>query len=1133
MQKKLSRHIFSHYVVMLAFFLALAAGCNRGNDQNKLFTLLDPSHTNIHFSNDLTETAQINIADYLYFYDGGGVAVGDINNDGLKDLFFASNQSEDQLYLNKGDFVFEDISEKAGLDQDTAWSTGVAMADVNGDGYLDIYVSQLGEYKTVRGRNRLYINNGGDGLSFTEKAEEYGLDHVGFGTQASFFDYDNDGDLDVYLLNHSDHNVQNFDSASVRLTHDPMAGDKLLRNDSDNGNIKFTNVTREAGIYSSSIGYGLGVAVSDLNQDGCPDIYIANDFHENDYLYINNCDGTFTERLEEMITHTSLSSMGNDIADFNNDGLPDIVVVDMLPEKEEILKRSVTEEPQAYNKRLEVGYGRQLARNTLQLNLGNGHFSEIALLADMYATDWSWSPLFCDLDNDGRKDLFVTNGIVKRPNDLDFLRYKWQLIRENTSGRSRQEVDAFISKRDSLNLLFLDKMPTDRISNKAYQNIDNLAFADKTVDWGLEYPFFSNGAVYADLDNDGDLDLVLNNINEKAAVYRNNADTLLSNHYLRIRLIGDAKNLSGIGAKVTIQTKEGLRFLEQSPVRGFQSSVDPDLHFGLGKNRSVDTVQVIWPDGRYQVLTDIESNQLLNIYQKDAAGQYDYKTSDFGSPMLTDVSEEIDLNFQHQENEYDDFEWQPLLPHKLSTQGPKLAVGDVNGDGFDDFYIGGAVNQPGHLFIQSASGEFSIKPQADFLKDRQSEDVDAVFVDIDGDDDRDLYVVSGGNEWQHGREALKDRLYINDGNGNFTKSTDLLPDDFYANGSSVAVGDINGNGDMDLFVGTRSVISRYGLNPRNYLLQNNGNGVLTDVTDEMISDLPRGMVTDAIWTDINNDGALDLVIVGEWMPVMIFINSGDKFVNITDEAGLGKTHGWWNTVEAADIDNDGDIDLIAGNLGLNSKIKASDQEPATLFVRDFNEDGILEQILSFYKDHVSTPFINRDELINQIPGLAAKFPTYKSYSQVRRAEDIFGKKPLERALKQTAYTFSSTVFENLGDQSFNIHTLPVEANFAPIYSILADDVDGDGNIDLLVGGNLTEASIRRGLYNASYGLLLKGDGQGGFNPVSSNKSGIFVKGQIRDIKKIKRPEGRDIYLIARNSDKIVFIGYDGESMKFE
>ncbi|MDR8394187.1 VCBS repeat-containing protein [Aliifodinibius sp. S!AR15-10] len=1118
------------YLIVPVLVIALVTGCKNGKEQDKLFTLLESSHTNIHFSNDLTETTQMNIADYLYFYDGGGVAVGDINNDGLKDLFFASNQSEDKLYLNRGDFVFEDISEKAGLDQDTAWSTGVAMADVNGDGYLDIYVSQLGEYKSIRGRNRLYINNGGDGLSFTEKAEEYGLDHVGFGTQASFFDYDNDGDLDAYLLNHSDHNVQNLDSASVRLTHDPMAGDKLLRNDTplfppSRGDVRgvFTDVTREAGIYSSSLGFGLGVAVSDLNKDGCIDIYIANDFHENDYLYVNNCDGTFTERLEQKITHTSLSSMGNDIADFNNDGLPDIVVLDMLPEKEEILKRSVTEEPQAYHKRLEFGYGRQLARNTLQLNLGNGHFSEIALLADVHATDWSWSPLFSDLDNDGRKDLFVTNGIVKRPNDLDFLKYKWQLIRENTSGRSQQEIDDFISKRDSLNLLFLDKLPTDRISNKVYRGIeDSLAFEDKTVDWGVEYPFFSNGAAYADLDNDGDLDLVLNNINEKAAVYRNNADTLLSNHYLRIRLIGDQKNLSGIGAKVTIKTQEGLQFLEQAPVRGFQSSVDQDLHFGLGKIESVDTVRVIWPDGRYQVLTDVEANQLLTVYQKDATGHYDYKTSDSGSTLLTDISEEINLSFEHEENSYNDFEWQPLLPHKLSTQGPKLAVGDVNGDGLDDFYAGGAVNQSGHLFIQSASGEFSNKRQADFLNDSDSEDVDAAFLDIDGDDDLDLYVVSGGNEWQFSREVLKDRLYINDGDGNFTKSMDLLPDDFYSNGSTVAPGDFDADGDMDLFVGTRSVINSYGLNPKNYLLQNNGKGVLENATDEIIPDLPGGMVTDAIWTDINNDQELDLVTVGEWMPVMVFINSGGKLLSITDEAGLGKTHGWWNTIEPADIDNDGDVDLIAGNLGLNSKIKASDQEPATMYVKDFNEDGILEQILCFYKDHVSRPFITRDELINQIPGLAAKFPTYQSYSQVRRAEDIFGEDLLEQARKQTAYKFSSSVFENLGNHSFKIHSLPVEANFAPIYSILADDVDGDGNIDLLAGGNLTDASIRLGLYDASYGLLLKGDGQGGFNPVSSNKSGVFVKGQIRNIKKLKQADGRNSYLMARNNDEIVF-----------
>lgn len=1109
------------FLIAFALVIAFGTGCKKVKEKDKLFTLLKPSHTNIHFSNDLNETAQFNIEEYLYFYDGGGVAVGDINNDGLKDLFFTSNQSVNKLYLNNGDFVFEDITEKAGIDQNAAWSTGVAMADVNGDGYLDIYVCQLGDFKGVKGRNRLYINNGGDGLTFTEKAEEYGLNHVGFSTQATFFDYDNDGDLDMYLLNHSAHGPQNFDSASVRLTHDPKAGDKLLRNDWIDGKIKFTDVTREAGIYSSSIGFGLGVAVSDINRDGCPDIYISNDFHENDYLYINNCDGTFTERLEEMILHTSLSSMGNDIADFNNDGLPDVMVLDMLPEKEEILKRSVSEDPYIYNVKLMYGYNHQLSRNTLQLNLGNGHFSEIALLANVYATDWSWSPLFCDLDNDGKKDLFVSNGIWKRPNDLDFLKYKWQLVKENTYGKTRQEMEAFVSKKDSLNLLFLNKMPTDKISNKAYQNGGGLTFKDKTVEWGLERTFFSNGAAYADLDNDGDLDLVLNNINEKAAVYRNNAEKLLSNSYLNIRLVGEDRNLSGIGAKVIVKTNDSQQFLEQMPSRGFMSSVDPVLHFGLGKNKSADTVRVLWPDGRYQVLTNVGANQLLNIYQKDATGQFDYETSDPDTTLLKDVSQEIGLNYRHKENDYNDFGWQPLIPHKLSTLGPGIAVGDVNGDSLDDFYVGGATNQPGYLFIQSASGKYLNKRQSVFIIDSIYEDVNAAFIDIDGDKDLDLYVVSGGNEWSYDGAHLKDRLYINDGNGNFARSKGLLPDNFYANGSCVAPCDFDADGDVDMFVGSRSVVNMYGYSPKNYLFQNDGNGRLTDVTKEIIPDLSNGMVTDAIWTDINNDQALDLIVVGEWMPVMIFINTGGKLLNITDDAGLAKTHGWWNTIESVDVDNDGDLDLIAGNLGLNSKITASVEEPATLYINDFDKNGVSEQILCFYKDHVNTPFLSRDELVGQIPVLKTKFPTYRSYSLVKSIEDIFDKKQLEKAQKQVAYTFSTCVFENLGDNSFKMRPLPVEANFAPVYSILADDFDSDGNVDLLLGGNLLDASLNLGLYDASYGVLLKGDGKGGFKSMSSHESGILVKGQIRDIKRLKH-DGRNLYLIARNNDKIVF-----------
>jgi len=1110
------------FLLVNVLVIALGTSCQKLKEEDKLFTLLKSTHTNIHFSNDLTSTAQFNIEEYLYFYDGGGVAVGDINNDGLKDLFFTSNQSADKLYLNKGDFVFEDISKKAGIDQNAAWSIGTAMADVNGDGYLDLYVCQLGDFKGVKGRNRLYINNGGGGDSFTEKAEEYGLNHLGFSTQASFFDYDSDGDLDMYLLNHSAHGAKNFDSASVRLTHDPMAGDKLLRNDLVDGKTKFTDVTSEAGIYSSSIGFGLGVAVSDLNQDGCLDIYISNDFHENDYLYINNCDGTFTEKLEEMIRYTCLSSMGNDIADFNNDGLPDIMVLDMLPEKEEILKRSVSEDPYVYNVKLMFGYNHQLSRNTLQLNLGNGHFSEIALLADVYATDWSWSPLFCDLDNDGKKDLFVTNGIWKRPNDLDFLNYKWQTVRENTRGKTRQEMETFVSKKDSLNLLFLERMPTDKIYNKAYQNNGDLIFTDKSIDWGLEHTFFSNGAAYADLDNDGDLDLVLNNINEEAAIYQNNSERLLSNNYIRIRLVGDDRNLSGIGAKVTVKTGDELQFLEQVPVRGFQSSVDPELHFGLGINKLVDTIQVIWPDGRHLVLTNIEANQLLYIYQKEATDRYEYKIHVSGSPMLKEVSQEIGLNYRHKENDYNDFEWQPLIPHKLSTQGPKLAVGDVNGDGLDDFFVGGATNQPGQLFIQSRIGKFLAKRQHTFLVDSACEDVDAAFFDMESDGDLDLYVVSGGNEWKYNVEDMKDRLYLNDGDGNFIKSVDFLPNNFYANGSCVAPGDYDADGDVDLFVGTRSVINKYGYDPKNYVFQNDGSGRFTDVTKEIMPEPVSGMVTSAIWADINNDQVSDLIIAGEWMPITILINSGQKLSNITNKAGLGKTQGWWNTLEVADIDNDGDLDLMAGNLGLNSKIKASEQGPVMIYVDDFNRDGMTEQILCYYKDQINTPFLSRDELINQIPYMKTKFPTYKSYSLVRNPEDIFEVQQLEKAHKQVAHTFSTSVFENLGNNTFEIHSLPIEANFAPVYSILTGDFDQDGYIDLLMGGNFMDASLDRGLYGASYGLLLKGDGKGEFRTISSQKSGILINGQVRDIKKIKTPDGSNIFAITQNDGEIVF-----------
>ena len=1138
---KIAHNTWAIFMISFLFgIFMLLGGCTRSSDKLQLFSLMPSSYTHVTFSNQLPEDADFNIVEYLYYYNGGGVAVGDINNDGLKDLFFTANLLPNKLYLNKGhlegNFVFEDISESAGVEGMEGWSAGVAMADVNGDGYLDIYVSQLGDYKGIPGANQLFINNGKDGLTFTDKAKEYGVDRVGYATQASFFDYDNDGDLDLYLLNHSTHDSRNYGPSSIRFEHDPKAGDKLLRNDiptplasplegrRGHGGPRgvFVDVTQEAGIYDSPIGYGLAVTAGDINNDGCIDLFVSNDFHENDYLYLNNCDGTFRETLEQSMGHTSHSSMGNDLADFNNDGLLDIVVLDMLPEEEHILKKSVGEEGEnVYNTKLRFGYHPQLARNTLQLNQGNGLFSEIALLSEVYATDWSWAPLLCDLDNDGYKDLFVSNGIVKRPNDQDYINFKWQVVYSETLNKSSAEADAFLAGKEALNRVFIAKMPTEKIPNKVYQNNGDLTFTDKGKEWGMDQPVFSNGAAYADLDNDGDLDIVLNNINQEAFIYRNNADVLTQNKYIQVQLIGSGKNTRGIGAKVILKTKDQLLYQEQMPVRGFLSTVDDILHFGVGQHALIDTLKVIWPDRKMQILTHLTTGKLIKLDQKDASLEYHYPKPKKNFTWFEDVSDEFSIDYQHVENEFVDYDWQFLMPHKLSTQGPKLAVGDVNGDGLDDLFCGGAAYQPAQLFLQKQNGKFVKSDQIVFEEDKIHEDIEARFFDADGDHDLDLYVVSGGNEWSITAEHLKDRLYLNDGKGNFSKSTDRLPAHLIANGSCVEAADFDQDGDLDLFVGSRSVINNYGLNPRSYLLQNNGFGKFEDVTDKVAPQLTRvGMVADAVWSDIDHDQQPDLIVVGEWMPITVFKNNGGKLTDITGTVGLDKSNGWWNCVTAVDIDGDGDQDLVAGNLGLNAKIKASAIEPASLYVKDFDHNSSLDHILCFYKNGTSTPFATRDELVKQLPLLKKKFPTYEAYARVSTIHDIFNQEELEGALIKKAYTFQSSYIENLGNGTFQMHPLSLEAQFSPVFSILAEDFDQDHQMDLLLGGNFHGATVNFGLYDASYGLWLKGDGKGRFEASPPRESGWVVKGEIRDIHKIQLEDGSILLVVARNNDRL-------------
>ncbi len=1091
-------------------FLAVAAwvwlsACHATGNPSTLFERLSPSATGVTFENRLPEDSTFNILNYLYYFNGGGVAVGDFNGDGLPDLYFTSNLGKNRLYLNRGNYKFEDVTDRAGVAGPEGWKTGVTVADVNGDGLPDIYVSTV-SYLSSHGRNALYINNG-DG-TFTDRAAEYGLDHVGYSTQAAFFDYDGDGDLDLFLLSHSTHGERARGAALKRDARSQLGGGRLFRNDGGH----FTDVSAEAGIYGGIEGFGLGVVVSDLNMDGCPDIYVANDFQENDFLYYNNCNGTFTESIARATAHTSRFSMGVDAADINNDGRPDVFVADMLPEQESILKTSASSEGYTlFNLRLAAGYHAQFERNTLQLNRGDGRFSDIGFLAGVHATDWSWAPLIADLDNDGRKDLFISSGIYRRPNDMDYITYV-----------GNDAVQATLSNTITMgNLALLKRMPQVPVPNHAFRNEGSLRFSDVTTSWGLGQAGFSNGAAYVDLNNSGALDLVVNSINAPATIYRNRARELNHNASITVALRGAGANTQGIGAKLIVRSGDTTQLVEQFPTRGFESSVDPRLHVGLGGAATIDSLTVVWPDRTFQVLTHVAANRVLVLAQKDATGRFAPR-SGIAPVLFRDVTDQLRLDYKHVENQFNDFDREPLMPRLLSTEGPALAVSDVNGDGLDDIFVGGAAGQPGKLLLQQRNGTFTASGQPSIAADSLAEDVDAIFFDANGDGHPDLYVASGGNQFTGNADALRGRLYLNDGHGQLNRARNALPD-IFANGSCVVAGDFNGDGHPDLFVGSRNVVGKYGLSPKSHLLQNDGKGHFTDVTLEKAPGLlEAGMVTSAAWVDYDGDGQLDLVVVGEWMPVRVFHQEHGTFVERTREAGFAGTEGWWNTVSTADLNGDGRPDLVLGNLGRNSYITATLKEPARLYVNDFGHNGTLEQILTFYKHGVSYPIAGRDELLKLVPSLMTRFPSYVSFG-ASRIEQIFAPDDVANAKVLRAHTFESAIALNNGKGAFTLSPLPIEAQIAPLNAIVAGDFDGDGIVDLLVAGNFYGVPPIQGRYDAGYGLLLHGRGEGTFEPVDMMRSGVEIDGQVRHMRALTMADGVRAIVVARNDDRLVVL----------
>lgn len=1098
--------------------LLLLFSCTGKTDEksgNTLFTLMPASVTKAGFVNHLDYETQLknkfNIYKFRNFYNGGGVALGDINNDGLIDIYMTANMDKNVLYLNKGNFVFEDISATAGIQGTSPWSAGVSFADINGDGWTDIYVCASGNLDEDERRNELFINN--HDLTFTNQAKEYGLEDTGNSTHAAFFDYDKDGDLDLYLLDNSSKAIGSFNlKKNLRNVRDTVRGHKLFRND---GN-KFKDVSPEAGIYGSIIAFGLGVTVGDINQDGWMDIYVSNDFFERDYIYINNHDGTFRETITNMMRSISQASMGADMADINNDHYPEVLATDMIPEHNDRLKTKTTFDSwETYKANVDNGYHHQFTRNMLQLNNTDGTFSEIGRLSGVSATDWSWGSLIMDLDNDGLKDIFIANGIYKDITDQDYLQYF----------SNRDMAMTVIIGKDVDYRKLIDAIPSVKIPSYAFHNMGNYKFENKASEWGLGTPGYSNGSAYGDLDNDGDLDLIVNNVNMPMHVYRNETNNqLTNNHYIKLILRGDSGNTQAIGAKITAINKGKMIYLEQMPIRGYLSTMDPRPNLGLGPLTVIDSLIVQWPDDRVTLLSNVQTNQTVTLNQKDAVKlQLNLVESTATEDLyFKNISKEKRMDFTHKESDFNDFERAKLLYHMLSTEGPRMCKGDVNGDGLEDIYIGGAKGQAGELMVQNKNGTFTSVDKQLFNEDKIAEDVDCAMFDADGDGDSDLYVASGGNEFPESSSALSDRLYFNNGKGRFTKSDQILPAGKYESTSCVRAEDFDNDGVNELFVGTRLKPFLYGEPVNGYLLENDGKGKFSDITSQIAPELINiGMIRDMLWADIDKDSDKDILIAGDWMALKVLINEKGSFKEKKDSFGTLNTNGWWNCLAAGDFDSDGDIDFIAGNHGLNSRFKATQGKPVSMYVNDFDLNGSEEQIICIYDGENSYPLALKHDLTRQIPSLEKKYTSYEMYKN-QKVTDIFSPEQIKNSIHLEVTLLETSVFVNDGSGNFTRLSLPAEAQFSPVYAADVQDYNGDGKPDIVLGGNLYNVKPEVGRYDASYGTFLAGDGKGGFSFVPQKKTGFRLEGEIRDIMEVSTNSGKIVLVSGSNEPIQVF-----------